>query len=63
MRKDRQQARNGSPYLSLELRDRTGSIPARVFRDVDRLGARFERGDAIEVRGKVERFRGKLSPR
>lgn len=60
-RKDRQQAKNGSPYLSLELRDRTGSIPARIFRDVDVLGARFDRGDAIEVRGKVERFRGNLS--
>ncbi|HET6830482.1 MAG TPA: HD domain-containing protein [Solirubrobacterales bacterium] len=60
-RKDRQQAKNGSPYLTLELRDRTGSIPARIFRDVDVLGARFDRGDAIEVRGKVERFRGSLS--
>ncbi|MCL4288497.1 MAG: HD domain-containing protein [Thermoleophilia bacterium] len=60
-RKDRQQAKNGAPYLSLELRDRTGSIPARIFRDVDVLGARFDRGDAIEVRGRVERFRGALS--
>lgn len=60
-RKDRQQSRNGSPYLALELRDRSGSIPARIFREADQLGARFERGDAIEVRGKVERFRGKLS--
>lgn len=58
VRKDRQQAKNGSPYLSLELRDRTGSIPARIFRDVDLIGSRFERGDAVEVRGKVERFRG-----
>jgi 3'-5' exoribonuclease len=61
VRKDRQQAKNGSPYLSLELRDRTGSIPARVFRDVDVIGSRFERGDAVEVRGKVERFRGRLT--
>lgn len=60
-RKDRQQARNGTPYLALELRDRTGSIPARIFREADQLGARFESGDAIEVRGKVERFRGRLS--
>lgn len=59
-RKDRLTARNGSPYLALELRDRTGSMPARIFREPDRLGARFERGDAIEVRGKVERFRGEL---
>jgi 3'-5' exoribonuclease len=60
VRKDRLSARNGSIYLSLELRDRTGSIPARAFRDVDRLAARFERGDPIRVSGKVERFRGEL---
>ena len=61
VRKDRQQSRAGTPYLALELRDRTGSIPARIFRDADQLGARFERGDAIEARGKVERYRGRLS--
>jgi 3'-5' exoribonuclease len=59
-RKDRLTARTGSPYLSLELRDRTGTIPARVFRDVDRVAAGFERGDAVAVQGRVERFRGQL---
>ena len=59
-RKDRLTARNGSPYLSLELRDRTGTITARVFREVDRIGTRFDRGDAVEVRGRVVRFRGQL---
>ena len=60
-RKDRLTARNGSPYLSLELRDRTGSVPARVFREPDRVGLRFERGDAIEARGRVERRGGELA--
>jgi 3'-5' exoribonuclease len=60
VRKDRLSARNGSIYLSMELRDRTGSIPARAFRDVDGLAGRFERGDAIRVSGRVERFRGEL---
>jgi 3'-5' exoribonuclease len=60
VRKDRQVARNGSPYLSLELRDRSGSIGARVFREADRIGSRFERGDPVEVRGRAQRFRGKL---
>jgi 3'-5' exoribonuclease len=60
VRKDRQLARNGSAYLSLQLRDRSGSIAARVFRDADRIGSRFERGDAVEVRGRAQRFRGKL---
>ena len=60
VRKDRLTARNGSPYLSLELRDRTGTIAARVFREVDRVGGRFERGDPVEARGRAERFRGQL---
>lgn len=60
-RKDRQISKNGSPYLVLELRDRTGSIPARVFRSADRVGLGFERGDVIEVRGRVEQFQGRLS--
>jgi 3'-5' exoribonuclease len=59
-RKDRLTARTGTPYLALELRDRTGSLPARVFRDADLLGGRFERGDLVRVAGRVERFRDEL---
>jgi len=60
-RKDRQTAKNGSAYLALELRDRTGSIPARVFREADRISLAFERDDVVEVRGRVEQFQGRLS--
>lgn len=60
-RKDRLIARNGSAYLGLELRDRTGTISARLFRDADRLGLLFDRGDVIEVTGRTELFRGTLS--
>jgi 3'-5' exoribonuclease len=59
-RKDRLQARSGLPYLALELRDRTGSIQARAFRDADVLAGRFERGELVRVRGRVERFRDEL---
>jgi 3'-5' exoribonuclease len=59
-RKDRLQARSGLPYLALELRDRSGSIQARAFRDADLLSGRFERGDLVRVRGRVERFRDEL---
>ena len=59
-RKDRLTARTGAPYLALELRDRTGALPARVFRDADLLGGRFDRGDLVRVRGRVERFRDEL---
>ncbi len=59
-RKDRLQARSGMPYLALELRDRSGAIQARAFRDADLLSGRFERGDLVRVRGRVERFRDEL---
>src|SRR5215211_602620 len=59
-RKDRLVARTGATYLALELRDRTGAIPARVFRDADFAAGRFDRGDLVAVRGRVERFREEL---
>jgi 3'-5' exoribonuclease len=56
-RKERQLSRAGTPYLTVELRDRTGAILARAFRDADVLAGRFERGDLVRVRGRVETFR------
>lgn len=52
--------RTGSAYLALELRDRTGTVPARAFQNADALAARFERGDVVRVVGRVERFRDEL---
>jgi 3'-5' exoribonuclease len=59
-RKDRLMTRNGAPYLALELRDRTGTVPARAFQNADALAGRFERGDVVRVTGQVERFREEL---
>ncbi len=59
-RKDRLTAKNGAPYLAVELRDRTGAIPARAFRDVDFLAGQFERSELVWVAGRVERFRDEL---
>ncbi len=59
-RKDRLTARNGSSYLSVELKDKTGSIKARAFDRVDALSAKFSEGDPVRVAGRVERFRGDL---
>jgi 3'-5' exoribonuclease len=59
-RKDRLVTRTGTPYLAVELRDRTGSVPARAFRDADVLAGRFDRGDLVRVRGRVERYREEL---
>ena len=59
-RKDRLLSRAGTPYLAVELRDRTGAVQGRAFRDADVLSGRFERGDLVRVAGRVERFRDEL---
>ena len=59
-RKDRLITKTGSPYLALELRDRSGSLAARAFRNADALAGRFERGDLVRASGTVERFRDEL---
>jgi 3'-5' exoribonuclease len=59
-RKDRLLSRGGTPYLAVELRDRTGAVQGRAFRDADVLAGRFERGDLVQVAGRVERFRDEL---
>jgi 3'-5' exoribonuclease len=59
-RKDRLTARSGASYLALELRDRSGAIPARAFRNADFLAGRFDRGDLVRVKGRIERFRDEL---
>ncbi len=59
-RKERHISRAGTPYLTIGLRDNTGAILARAFREADVLAGRFERGELVQVRGRVERFREEL---
>ena len=59
-RKERQISRAGTAYLNVELGDSTGTILGRVFNDADLLAGRFERGELVHVRGRVERYREKL---
>ena len=59
-RKERLLSKTGAPYLTVELRDSTGSIVGRAFRGADVMSGRFERGDLVRVRGRVSRFREEL---
>jgi 3'-5' exoribonuclease len=59
-RKVRRRTRNGDPFLTVELADRTGRVPAVVWKDVNLLGARFEQGDTVRVLGRVESYGGRL---
>src|ERR1700728_723597 len=60
VRKERTMSRSGAPYLTVQLRDGSGTVTGRVFRDADLHAGRFERGDIVRVRGGVERFRDEL---
>ncbi len=53
-------ARNGKPYLTLHLMDKTGEIEGRVWEHVDVIGSRFEKDDFIRVQGKATVYLGKM---
>jgi 3'-5' exoribonuclease len=53
-------ARNGKPYLTLHLMDKTGEIEARVWEDVDSIGALFEKDDFIRISAKATVYLGKM---
>jgi len=58
-------ASNGSPFLGVELGDRTGSFNCTVFSDspvFEILKAAAE-GDVVRVEGKVDTYQGRLSPK
>src|SRR3954453_19518980 len=52
--------RNGNLFLQLELRDRTGTISARLWNAGEQLFRSFEAGDFLLVKGKVQLFQGAL---
>src|SRR6478672_2403533 len=48
--------RNGNLYLQIELRDRSGSISARLWNAGEHLCRMFDVGDFLLIRGKVQLF-------
>lgn len=53
-------AKNGKPYLTLKLMDRTGELEGRIWDRVDEFSAQFERDDFIRVAGKASLYMGKM---
>lgn len=51
--------KNGKSYLSLYLTDRTGTIDARAWDNVEDLDRQFESGDIIRVKGAVQTFQNR----
>ncbi|MEJ2698808.1 MAG: OB-fold nucleic acid binding domain-containing protein, partial [Desulfuromonadales bacterium] len=53
-------AKNGKPYLTIKLVDRTGEVEGRVWDRVDEFAALFEKDDFIKVQGKASVYLGKM---
>jgi 3'-5' exoribonuclease len=54
----RRSAASGAPYLVVDLRDRSGALPARVFDEPHQAAAGFEPGELVEATGTIRHFRG-----
>ncbi len=50
----------GKPYLTLQLRDRTGQIEGRVWDRAEEIGKRFDRDEVVEVSGSAIAYQGRV---
>ncbi len=53
-------AKNGKPYLTLKLMDRSGEVEGRVWDRVEEFSAGFEKDDFVLVKGKASVYLGKM---
>ena len=53
-------AKNGKPYLTLRLMDKSGEIEGRVWDNADEVGATFHKDDFIAIRAKASVYLGKM---
>ena len=50
--------RSGKSWLELALRDKTGSIPAKMWDNFETLAKTFEADDVVQIRGRVKLYNG-----
>jgi 3'-5' exoribonuclease len=53
-------AKNGKPYLTLKLMDKSGEVDGKVWDNVDLIASGFEKDDFITIRAKATVYLGKL---
>jgi 3'-5' exoribonuclease len=57
--KEIRSTKEGKPYLRLELGDRSGTIEARMWDQIEAVTREVEREDIVKIQGRVEIYRGK----
>jgi 3'-5' exoribonuclease len=53
-------AKNGKPYLTIRLMDKSGEVDAKVWDNVDDVAGRFEKNDFLEISAKASVYLGKM---
>jgi 3'-5' exoribonuclease len=53
-------AKNGKPYLTLKLMDKSGEVDAKVWDNADEVASLFDRNDFLAVRAKASVYLGKM---
>ncbi len=53
-------AKNGKPYLTIRLMDKSGEIEGRVWDNADEVAATFHKDDFIAIRAKASVYLGKM---
>ena len=62
-RSELRKTRAGKDYLNLELGDRTGSIPAKLWDATESQAAAFRSGACVQITGRVESYQGRAQLR
>jgi 3'-5' exoribonuclease len=53
-------AKNGKPYLTIRLMDKSGEVDAKVWENADQVAAQFERNDFLAITAKASVYLGKM---
>ncbi len=53
-------AKNGKPYLTIRLMDKSGEVDAKVWDNADEVSAMFERNDFLAITAKASVYLGKM---
>jgi 3'-5' exoribonuclease len=52
--------RNGNPFLSLTLADKTGDLPAKIWNRAEAFSDLFREGDVVEIVGQTATYQGQV---
>ncbi|MBN2643984.1 MAG: HD domain-containing protein [Desulfuromonadaceae bacterium] len=53
-------AKNGKPYMTLKLMDRSGEVEGRIWDQVEQLDGLFKKNDFVRIRAKASVYLGKM---